>query len=127
MAEVAAIGLALAVFPIIISSVNLYIEGGGNTKSLFKWRKSLSALVRELKVQHVLFNTSCRSVLNSVFPEDVVEELISGRGWTDEVAKTLCEHLGQELGDAFIDTLRSLGDELRILQERLFLHTGSQV
>ena len=57
MAEAA--GVVLAVLPLLVKSLSLYLDGTHQVKELWRWKSNLKEMIRKLKMEQVIFQNTC--------------------------------------------------------------------
>ena len=76
-----AAGLALALFPILVKGIEIYVEERGVIRDFFHYRSVLKRHIRDLGREHVSFRNSCQRfqediALRSDLPATAIEEMV---------------------------------------------------
>ncbi|KAF8536481.1 hypothetical protein BDD12DRAFT_890141 [Trichophaea hybrida] len=116
-----AAGLALAVFPLVVKGLSIYLDGSRKIKDLWHWKLGLRCLIRELKAESVLFHNTCTNVLDGIFSPSEVTELMAGNGWGDQFMLDLEACWGAENAHVFVDAVNHLSSTLEELRIKLGL------
>jgi hypothetical protein len=118
MAEAA--GVALAVFPLVIKGLRFYVD-------LWHRKLGMRSLVRELKVENVLFQNTCTNVLAGIFPPSEVTKLMGGDGWDEDFVQHLQECWGKQNAEVFIEAVKEMTVTLEELRRKLGLESDMTV
>ncbi|KAF8253414.1 hypothetical protein K440DRAFT_657368, partial [Wilcoxina mikolae CBS 423.85] len=116
-----AAGLALAVFPLVVKGLSVYLDGSRKIKDLWHWKLGLRCLIRELKAESVLFHNTCANVLDGIFSPSEVTDLMTGNGWDDQFMLDLEACWGAENAHVFVDAVKQLSSILEELRTKLEL------
>jgi hypothetical protein len=93
-----AVGVVLAVLPLLISTLEHYNEGLEPVKTFFQWRKELPVFVRALRTQRVHLEQNLKVLLSPIASQDEVAALMNnpiGEMWKGDMAERLQERLGE--------------------------------
>jgi hypothetical protein len=116
-----AAGLALAIFPIVVQSVDFYLTSARKIKDMKDQERTLGRLVMDLKVECWGFESACVQLLEGLVSAEQMVLCMKGIGWDDP-------HLEQRLqncwGPEFADTFTLLVKELFMSLERLMNDLG---
>ncbi|KAI5849908.1 hypothetical protein BZA05DRAFT_79889 [Tricharina praecox] len=108
-------GLVLAVFPVFVQVLGAYLDATSN----FRNRR---ALVRELKVEAILFTNTCATLLEGLVPPETVMLLLSGKGWDDrKIHSLLIDRIGVDAAGVFVESVEALSLALEKLRTKLGL------
>jgi len=125
MAEAA--GLALAIFPLVVKGLSVYLDGSRKIKDCLQWKLGLRCLIRDLKAESVLFHNTCTNVLAGIFSPSEVIALMSGQGWDDQFMEDLEASWGVETAHVFADAVKHLSSTLDELRTKLGLDENMKV
>jgi hypothetical protein len=117
-----ATGLALAIFPIVL-------QGIAKAKGLKDQDGASKRLVRELKMEKCKFVNTSHTLLGGMsVSEEQIQVLVSGKGWEDsDFQVQLEQHLGQELANAFTESVEALHSSLKDLSKDIGLDRHRKV
>lgn len=114
-------GLVLAVFPVFVQVLGAYLDATSN----FRNRR---ALVRELKVEAILFTNTCATLLEGLVPPETVMLLLSGKGWDDrKIHSLLIDRIGVDAAGVFVESVEALSLALEKLRTKLGLDEDMKV
>jgi len=121
-----AVGLALAIFPILVQSLGFYVEGTQKIKDLRDHKHVLKRLLIDLAVERVCFEEQvCAKLLEGIVTAETLAELMSGVGWDNpKFQKQLYECLGEEAAKTFTELVGALFLSLEELKGDLGLGEG---
>jgi hypothetical protein len=122
-----AAGLALAIFPVVVQGLNVYLDGSQKIKNLWQWKLGLRCLIRDLKAESVLFHNTCTNVLAGVFSPSEVTLLMSSESWDDQFIVDLEACWGAENASVFIDMVKHLSSTVKELRTKLKLDENMKV
>jgi hypothetical protein len=125
MAE--ATGLALAVFPLVVKGISVYVDGTRTIKDLWHWKLGLKCLVRELTMENVLFQNSCQNVLKGMCQDTDAVLLLRGEGWDDDFKAHLRECWGEQNSKVFTEGVERMGAILKEVEKDLGLGNNMTV
>jgi hypothetical protein len=112
-----AAGLALAVFPLLLEGLNVYMDGVQRVRDLRNWKRILHRLIRELKVECYCFEDICGKLLEGTGD---AKELMKGNAWDDhQVQRKLRERMGPDVAKTFTELVKELLELLENLKEEL--------
>lgn len=121
-------GLVLAIFPLVVKGLDVYLDGSRKAKDLLQWSRGLRCTARVLRAESALFENTCACLLEEVVTPKEVVLLMGGEGWDDrDFQETLTEHMGTKLASAFIEAVEELNSCLNELRRDLGLHEESGV
>lgn len=118
-----AAGLALAVFPLILKGLKVYLDGAQMIQDLAGWRSVLKRLVRELDVECICFEDVCSKLLEGIASSRDATEPMNGNAWDDpDLQRKLRERLGSEATARFTELMKELHQLLKELRDELGIH-----
>jgi hypothetical protein len=119
---VEAAGIALAIFPLLITGVQSYLDGTRKANDMWHWKRSLRRLRRELETESSLFENTCENLLKEVVSSDKLLALLDGKGWGDpDFVRRLSEHMGERIAKSFVSEVKELSKFLQKLEAKLGL------
>lgn len=68
-------GLALAIFPILVEGLKFYAEEKGLIKDFFHYQHVLRRIVRDLRREQTTFRNSCQRILEDVASKSGLSEI----------------------------------------------------
>ncbi|KAI5784461.1 hypothetical protein FPQ18DRAFT_353147 [Pyronema domesticum] len=114
------VGIALALFPLLVNGVQSYLDGTRKVNDMWRWKRSLRRLRRELETECSLFENTCEHLLQQIVSEDEVYALLNGKGWEDlGFIRKLSAHMGERIAASFVSEVKELSKFLQKLQDRL--------
>lgn len=122
-----AAGIALAVFPLVVKGLAVYLDGVKTCKDIVRWRTGMKCLIRELNTESVIFRNTCNVVLEGVLPLADVSRLMNGGNWDDHYVRALEESLGEHNTQAFVGEVKELCSVLQELKIELGLEENAKV
>lgn len=118
-------GIALAVFPLLISGLQSYADGIRTIKELWHPQLALNSLIRELGMEKCKFDNTCASLLEGMVTDAHLTLLMENPGglpWSDpDLQEKLDSRFRPETLACYIDAMKDLASTLRILQDSLGL------
>jgi hypothetical protein len=121
-----AVGLTLAVIPLLVNQLDGYVRGIEKVKLLRRYRRELAAYSRGLATQRaVLINTLIQTLGGVVNDEHEVSDLIDnpqGPGWKDPVLQTKLRMRLDRNYDLFLDNMSGLNELILRLSKKLGLN-----
>ncbi|KAI5791093.1 hypothetical protein EDC01DRAFT_616349 [Geopyxis carbonaria] len=122
-----AAGLALAIFPLLVSGLKFYSEGCNTIIEWRQYRKGVKELTRQLKMEQAFFENTCASLLGGMVSAKESTCLMEDPGgdlWkTPKIQKALQEYMPANLVQSFLETIAVLYEALGELQD-MFRLTG---
>ncbi|OJI83018.1 hypothetical protein ABZX51_006109 [Aspergillus tubingensis] len=120
---VEAVGLALALLPLVVNQLDSYAHGIEQIKRLSRYQRTLEDFALQLGTQHRIFQNSLQHVLDEVVDDDnQLRDLISdpdGDGWKEPLLeKGLMAKLGRDHAYFFANVV-SLHDMLKRMAVKL--------
>jgi hypothetical protein len=128
------VGLALAIFPILVEGLKLYAEEKGVIKDLFHYQHVLKRIVRDLAREQTSFRNSCQRFLEDIVAkcglgEHEISEMMQNpkdsrwkeESWFQE------DTLSQESVQRYLETVEDMTEELTKIQQWLGIDGDSQV
>lgn len=116
MAE--AVGLALAVLPLLVSTAEHYAETATSFKRYRRFASEATNLASKLRIQRTIFRAAQRFLLHRVVGEAQAEQMLEDphhHGWIDNNTEiSLVRQLGY-FGDAVVESMRLIKAELESL------------
>jgi hypothetical protein len=123
-------GLALAVFPVVVETVSLYLKAAESVKRLWRYARVLRQLHRRINLEHVKLANSCEQLLYEIVETRDLLDLIShpgGPAWREaELRSKLQEHLGRSY-ESFFDTMLEINLSLGCIRAKLELGSENKV
>jgi len=115
-----AAGLALAVFPLLLKGLSVYVDGVLKFRDLRDWNSVLGRLVRELKVESYVFENVCGQLLEGMVSPGDPKEPMKENPWDDhEIQRKLRERMGPEVAETFTELVKELLELLENLRKEL--------
>ncbi|KAK2767585.1 hypothetical protein FQN54_003743 [Arachnomyces sp. PD_36] len=128
-----AVGLALAIFPVLVEGLKFYAEEKGVIKDLFHYQHVLKRIVRDLAREQTSFRNSCQRFLEDIavksgLGEHEVSEMMldpkdprwKEESWFQEDA------LSQESVQRYLETVEDMTEELKKIQQWVGIDGDSQ-
>ncbi|KAL2865870.1 uncharacterized protein BJX67DRAFT_382553 [Aspergillus lucknowensis] len=120
---VEAVGVALAILPLVVNQLDNYARGIEQIKVLSRYQRTLEDFALQLGTQHRIFQNSLQHVLDEVVDDDnLLRSLIAdpdGDGWKEPLLqKNLMAKLGRDHAYFFANVL-SLHDMLKRMAVKL--------
>ena len=116
-----AAGLVLGVLPVAVGVLGVCLDATGEYKHTKK-------RVRELQVQVIVFNNTCRGLLGRLVLPEHMARLLNGIGWDDPKLRDLLRgHIGADAAAAFIELAKSFKSSLDYLRKILGLDENMKV
>jgi hypothetical protein len=123
-------GVVLGSVPLLVSALQLYIEGASTLK---RWRfhsRELKSLVRVLETEHAKLQNVCEKLLMGMVPEAQIEAMINdplGEAWQSrEVYAKIRIRLWRSF-TVFEDGLRDMHDAMEELKSKLGMGPDGKV
>jgi hypothetical protein len=117
------IGLALAIFPLINTSLKTYLEGGKNIKDLAGLRRSINKVASNIEAKHACYEQTCVKLVDGLISVEEVAYLMQGTGWEDPNLHDVLEsNLGPHTTRAFLNLTWGLVGSLRAVMEEFSLN-----
>lgn len=117
MAEV---GLALAIFPLLISAMEHYEDAATTFNRYRHFASEAANLASILRIQRTIFRAANKSLLDRVVGKDDADIMLGDAQhafWSDKIAEQgFIQQLG-DFGDAVIESIRLIKDKLESLEE----------
>ncbi|KAJ5766213.1 uncharacterized protein N7511_003829 [Penicillium nucicola] len=118
-----AVGLALAVIPLLVNQLDGYVRGIEKVKLLRRYRRELATYSRGLSTQRaVLINTLIQTLGGIVNDEHELSGLIDnpqGPGWKDPVLQRKLRLRLDRNYDLFLDNMSGLNEQILKLAKKL--------
>ena len=115
-----AAGLALAVFPLIVQGLGIYLKGVRKIKDLRDSTDILNRLIRHLKVECLCFEEVCAQLLEGMVSARDMTQLMSGNAWMDPKLQVLFQQrMGDEASELFTELVEELHESLKNLRDDL--------
>ncbi|KAI0450710.1 hypothetical protein F5B21DRAFT_489739 [Xylaria acuta] len=117
MAGIEAVGLALGIIPLIISSLEHYQDGKSAVSTWRQHAKVVRSLVRNLKTEHGILYNTCETLLGGIVSPTKLEPMLNepfGPLWQNENTKERIERRLDHMYNTFQETVR---DMLAIMEE----------
>jgi hypothetical protein len=118
-----AVGLTLAVIPLLVNQLDNYVRGIEKVKLLRRYRRELATYSRGLSTQRsVLINTLIQTLGDIVNDEHELSELIDnpqGPGWKDPVLQRKLRLRLDRNYDLFLDNMSGLNELILRLSKKL--------
>ena len=123
-------GLVLAVFPIIVEGLKVYLDGISSIKKYWQFIAVLKRLIRDLLVEEVKFSNTCTELLHDLVDSSELIRLLEkpgGERWrTTELQIKLKERLGRGL-QAYMEAVIDMTDCLEDFRRKLELGPTNRV
>lgn len=124
-------GIALAVFPLLISGLQSYADGVRTIKELWNPHLALKSLIRELAMEKCKFENTCTSLLEGMVADADLTLLMESPGGSPWKNPDLQEKLDSRLSPytlaCYMAAMKELESTLRILQDSLGLYGDDTV
>lgn len=124
-------GIALAVFPLLISGLQSYADGVRTIKELWNPHLALKSLIRELAMEKCKFEITCTSLLEGMVTDADLTILMESPGGSPWKNPDLQEKLDSRLSPytlaCYMAAMKELESTLRILQDSLGLYGDDTV
>jgi hypothetical protein len=121
-------GLALAIFPLVVKGLGVYLDAAQKIKDVKDYKKVLRPLVRQLEMEKCKFVNTCEILLEGMVLAGKIETLVRGTGWDKpEVQDILWERLRPTQAKAFVDAVGALTSHLQELRDEIGLVEGKLV
>ena len=115
-------GLALAIFPVVIQSLQFYAKSLQETKKWWRYSMVARGLLRDLEMERTKFENSCEELLFEVADSAELNLLLAhpnGPQWQEtHLQIALKSRLGKSFS-VFLETVTAIQDTLQDLQARL--------
>ena len=128
------VGLALAIFPVLVEGLKFYAEEKGVIKDLFHYQHVLKRIVRDLAREQTSFRNSCQRFLEDIavkcgLGEHEVSEMMQDpqdprwreESWFQE------DTLSQESVQRYLETVEDMTEELSKIQQWVGIRGEAQV
>jgi hypothetical protein len=123
-----AVGLALAIFPLVVQAVGCYLDGIGTIKDARNHRGTAKRLLRRLEMEQFKFEDTCGSFLEGLDNAEKVTNLLKGVGWDKpEFEAVLEERLQPNEVGIFISAVEAFAEHLQELRIGLGLGNDHKV
>lgn len=124
-------GVALAVFPLLISGLQSYANGIRTIRELWQPQLALKSLIRELGMEKCKFENTCASLLEGMVTDADLTLLMESPGGPPWSNPDLQDKLDSRFRPAtlacYMDAMKDLASSLRILQDTLALDEDDTV
>lgn len=111
-------GLALGTLPVAVGVLGVSLDA---TREYKRWKKR----VRELQVQVIVFNSTCRGLLGCL---EHTTGLLGGIDWDDQGLRSLLrDRMGTNEAEIFIDSAKSFESLVNDLRKMLGLDENMKV
>jgi hypothetical protein len=130
MSGIEVAGIVLAAMPLVISGLEHYGQGVCTMKRLWKFKRELQSLVRQLTTEQGIFMNTCEALLTGLVPLDSASQFLQSPGgqlWQDpEMEAKLVDRLrGSYAG--YVETVSSMCEALEEFKRRLKLDKTGKV
>jgi hypothetical protein len=125
-------GLALGIFPIVVSGLQFYADGARTIKDMWRPEITLRDLSRELRMEKCKFDNTCKLLLGHLMVSDshlaLLMENLGGALWSaDDLQKKLKDNLGEDTTHQYMEAMETLTLSLQRLQYELRLNNNDKV
>lgn len=124
-------GLALSVFPLVVSGLQAYAEGARTIRELWRPEMTLKSLIRELGMEKCKFENTCTSLLEGMVTDSDLTLLMESPGgslWSElNLQEKLECRFSPGTVKCYMDAMKDLASTLQILQENLGLDEDDTV
>ncbi|KAF8248463.1 hypothetical protein K440DRAFT_660790 [Wilcoxina mikolae CBS 423.85] len=118
-------GLVLAIFPVLIQSIDLYIAGADKLKAGRHYKREFRSLHRALSVQELKFQNTYSDLVHRMETADLLttEEAhrlldVEDTGWNGrDLQQLLCQSLQRPVAETFTKTVETILEKLHELQK----------
>lgn len=131
------VGLALAIFPLVIEGLKFYAEEKGLVKDFLRYRHVLKRLIQDLSREQTSFHNSCQRFMEDIavqcgLGEDEIAMMMHNPQdprWSeaDMLATIASDSLKQRSVEAYLDAVNVMNEELAKIQELAGLSEDAQV
>ncbi|KAJ5159822.1 Synaptobrevin, partial [Penicillium canariense] len=128
-----AVGLALAIFPVLVEGLKFYTHEKGAVSDFLKYQRVLMRISRDLDRERTMFHNTCQQFLEGVASqcgvgeEEVSEMMLDPRDprWTTGV---LVEEriFHQTSVKQYLEVVEDMNEELSRINQLIGIHNGSQ-
>ncbi|KAL9112020.1 MAG: hypothetical protein Q9227_003640 [Pyrenula ochraceoflavens] len=130
MSGIEVAGLALAIFPVVISGIKAFAEGVETMRTWRRYRRGLEGYKRQLETQRIWYLDTLEELLGFVDSEEELKDLIKepgGEPWQKPEYKVrLRERLGHSY-DLYLATIDDLFDALHMFKQKLGIDEKGKV
>jgi hypothetical protein len=123
-------GLVLGTIPLILKSLEFYMQGITITRRCFRYREDFRRLIHELSTENTFYiNTMNLLLIGTVKPKDMAEFLSNPLGirWKEEkFDRKLKQRLGTSY-EPYMNTMNDLIETVEMFKRRLKLDPASKV
>lgn len=125
-------GLALAVFPLVVSGLQSYADGARTIKDMWRPEMALKSLIRDIGMEKCKFENTCTFLLEGMVTDLHLTRLMECPGgplWSEH---DLQEKLENRLRRAtvvlcYMDAMQELTSTLQVLQDNLGIDKDDKV
>ena len=127
---VEAVGVTLAILPLVVNQLDAYVQGLVTIKTLRtkRYRRELESYLTRLGTHRAIFLNTLEQLLEDIVDDDEARDLIdnpTGTLWQDALfQETLRKRLGRD-HDIYIKTMTMLAGLLQDLSNKLRLNTNT--
>lgn len=131
------VGLALAIFPLVIEGLKFYAEEKGLVKDFLRYRHVLKRLIQDLSREQISFHNSCQRFMEDIaaqcgLGEDEMAMMMHNPQdprWSeaDMLATIASDSLKRRSVETYLDAVNVMNEELAKIQELAGLSEDAQV
>lgn len=124
-------GLALAVFPIVVSGLQFYADGARTIKAMWRPEMALKSLIRDIGMEKCKFENTCTFLLEGMVSDSHLILLMDYPGgplWRDnDLQEKLKSRLRPATAQYYMEAMEALTSTLQSLQVKLGLDKDDKV
>lgn len=127
-----AVGLALAIFPVLVEGLKLYAEERGVIKSILRYQHVLKRMIRDLGREQTSFHNSCKLFLENVatqsgYSEGEILDMMQDPGMKWTKAQWSQDITNEDTVRRYLETVEDMNEELSKIQEWLGIRGDGSV
>lgn len=123
-------GLILAIFPVVVEGVELYVKGVNALERWWRFSRVLKRLLRRIRLERLKFQQNCEALLCGITEPGQLDRLLKDPGGPEWTLPDLQGRLEKQLGDsyhAYMEAAIEIKEMLERLRSKLELDQSGKV
>lgn len=125
-----AVGLALAIFPVLVEGLKFYAEEKGVIKGIIRYQHVLKRMIRDIGREQTSFHNSCQLFLQHVatragYTEIEISDMMQDPKWTE--MQWSQDVISDDSVQRYLETVEDMNEELSKIQEWMGIRSDGSV